>query len=54
MSAEIEARRGWYAQPVEGWREGGVVVHGIDGETYEISSPKGVRAATREVAKRSA
>jgi hypothetical protein len=36
MAAENDKRRDWYAQPVEGWREGRLEIRGIDGETLTI------------------
>jgi hypothetical protein len=40
MSTETERRRDWYAQPVEGWREGRLTIHSIDGETTAIELSK--------------
>jgi hypothetical protein len=37
MAAELERRRGWYAQPVEGWREGRLEIRSVlTGETATI------------------
>jgi hypothetical protein len=41
MAAELERRRGWYAQPVEGWREGVLTIRSvIDGELTTIRLSK--------------
>jgi hypothetical protein len=41
MARENERRRDWYAQPVDGWREGRFTIRSvIDGSTTVIRFPK--------------
>jgi len=42
MAAENERRRGWWREPVEGWREGRLVIRSaLTGEATVIELPKG-------------
>jgi hypothetical protein len=36
MARENEARRDWFTQPLSDWREGRLMIRGIDGETTAI------------------
>jgi hypothetical protein len=42
MAAENERRRNWWREPVEGWREGRLVIRSaLTGEATIIELPKG-------------